>query len=147
MIDKINYISDDELERLILQVEQEELVAAPPDLMESILAKSTATRKQEFYAYCFRVITSVAAAIVLVFLMPGLTGRIADKNASSDFAQAIYQQEIPPYEDVVDPIPDKEEVVAAKTKTIPSKEEVLNKTGLFERVLRNTGWFNKKNEK
>ena len=36
MIEKLNYISDDELERLINQVEQEELGAAPPDLMESI---------------------------------------------------------------------------------------------------------------
>ena len=117
----LNYISDEELERLISQVEQEELVAAPPDLLENILnaepelshlmcceatyvleeeakqipnacfakgkitevpealtAQSTVKRmsaagKKEFYAYCFRVITSVAAAVVLVFLLPELT--------------------------------------------------------------------------
>ena len=117
----LNYISDEELEHLISQVEQEELVAAPPDLLENILnaepelshlmccevtyvskeeakqipnacfakrkitevpealtAQSTVQRmsaagKKEFYAYCFRVITSVAAAVVLVFLLPELT--------------------------------------------------------------------------
>ena len=37
MSENLNYISDEELERLIAQVEQEELVAAPPDLMEHIL--------------------------------------------------------------------------------------------------------------
>ena len=40
MIEKLNYISDDELERLIHHVEQEELVAAPPDLMEHILEEA-----------------------------------------------------------------------------------------------------------
>ena len=81
MTDNLNYISDDELERLICQIEENELVAAPPDLMDSILeaaelmdkppAKVTtvpaASRKKEFSAYCFRVITSVAAAVALVF--------------------------------------------------------------------------------
>ena len=37
MTDNLNYISDDELERLICQIEENELVAAPPDLMDSIL--------------------------------------------------------------------------------------------------------------
>lgn len=121
MSENLNYISDEELERLINQVEKEELVAAPPDLLENILnaepefshlmcceaiyvseeeakqipnacfakrkitevpevltAQSTVKRmsaagKKEFYAYCFRVITSVAAAVVLVFLLPELT--------------------------------------------------------------------------
>jgi len=173
MSKEFNYISDEALEQLIAQVEQDELVAAPPDLMEYILealepegepleesvqyaepmetkvlpVAARTTRKKEFYAYCFRVITSVAAAIVLVFLLPELTEGMEEKKfASSDFIQTVYRQEIPAYEDVVAPVPDKAEVVAAKT--IPSKEEVLNKTGLLERVLRNTDWFSKeKNEK
>ena len=37
MIENWNYIADEELEHLINQVEQEELVAAPPDLLENIL--------------------------------------------------------------------------------------------------------------
>lgn len=141
MTEKPNYISDEELVRLILQVEQKELVAAPPDLMENIFAKLKDTRKKEFYAYCFRVITSVAAAIVLVFLLPGLTEQMAEKKVSSDVLQTVYRQEIPSYEDVVSPVPDKAEVVVAEVT--PSKEEVLNKTGFFKRVISNTGWFNR----
>ena len=83
MIEKINYISDDELERLINQVEQEELVAAPPDLMESILEAAGKTKKKEFTVYCFRVITSVAAAVVLVFLLPELTKGMNLNGAAS----------------------------------------------------------------
>ena len=55
MIKNLNYISDDELEQLIAQVEQEELVTAPPDLTDRILeatVKSSAARRKEFYASC-----------------------------------------------------------------------------------------------
>ena len=53
MTENLNYISDDELERLIAKVEQEELVAAPPDLTERILEKAAASGKKEFSGYCF----------------------------------------------------------------------------------------------
>ena len=144
MMEKWNYISDEELEHLMLQVEQEELVAAPPDLMENILARTEAAQKREFYAYCFRVITSVAAAVALVFLLPGLTERIAEKQDSSEPARTVYLQVIPSYEDVVAPVPEKSDVVAQATR---SKEEVLNKTGLIEKVLNSSGWFDKKSNK
>lgn len=161
---RLNYISDEELEQLICQVEQEELVAAPPDLMENILAaagleemrvmsektslpttkivsvKEIAARKKEFYAYCFRVVTSVAAAVALVFLLPELSVWM-EQNASPDFVQTVYKQNIPAYETVVAEVPSKDEVLAVKT--IPSKEEVLNDTGLIERVISSTGWFSK----
>lgn len=160
MSEKLNYISDEELERLIYRVEQEELVAAPPDLMGDILraaglekesvqqtemvsVKKAATRKKEFYAYCFRVVTSVAAAIALVFLLPELSGRIK-QNVSYDFVQTVYKQTVPAYETVVAQVPSKEEVVAIKAT--PSKEEVLNDTGFIERVVNSTGWFNKKSK-
>lgn len=144
MTEKLNYISDEELEKLICQVEQEELVAAPPDLMEKILAAAGMTetavakaeehiteikrkpkqiRKKEFYAYCFRVVTSVAAAVALVFLLPQMTDRM----------------------DVVKPVPDKAAIVASEA--IPTKEEVLEDTGVVERIIRNTGWFNKTGNK
>jgi len=140
MIEKLNYISDAELEQLIAQVEQDELVAAPPDLEERILAaaefgkeaenlqlpktgetKKVVTRKKEFYAYCFRVVTSVAAAVALVFLLPQMTAWMG--------------------EEVAKPVPDKATVIA--TEGIPTKEEVLNDTGMVERIIRSTGWFNK----
>ena len=158
MTENVNYISDDELERLICQVEESELVTAPPDLMENILeaaelmdkppAKVTAvpaaSRKKEFYAYCFRVITSVAAAVALVFLLPDLTNRMS--------INGIYSQEhvdkwdvvgtVPVQEEVVKNVPDKAAVV--DTKPTPSKEEVLNDTGFFEKVISSTAeWFYK----
>jgi len=139
MNEQLNYISDTELEQLILQVEQEELVAAPPDLMENILVAVGKTKKKEFSSYCFRVITSVAAAIALVFLLPELTGQLEQYPFT-------HEQEVPSYEEVVEKVPSKEDVVASKPT--PTKEEVLNNTGLIERVLNNTGWFNKSdNEK
>ncbi len=150
---EFNYISDEALEQLINQVEQKELVAAPPDLMERILEAAGATKeivpqpapvipvkretKKEFYAYCIRVITSVAAALALIFLLPELSGRIKQT------APEIGNQEVPDWEDVVDVVPSRDEVVMAVL--IPTKEEVLDDTGFIKRVLDNTGWFNKKN--
>jgi len=138
MNEKVNYLSDEELEQLILQVEQKELVSAPPDLMEIVL--DAAARKKEFYAYCFRVVTSAAAAIALVFLLPELSGWMKQK-VSPDFVQTVYKQTVPAYEIVVEQVPGKDEVLA--TQSIPSKEEVLNDTGFMERVISSTGWFGK----
>lgn len=143
MIEKLNYISDDELERLISQVEQEELVAAPPDLMESIL-EAVVNRKKEFHAYCFRVITSVAAAVALVFLLPELTKGM-DLNGAAlqrNPEKSEIVRTVPSYEEVMIPVPSKNEVVAVKV--IPSKEEVLDDTGFFEKVISGTGdWLKK----
>lgn len=163
MNEKLNYISDAELEQLILQVEREELVAAPPDLMENILeivgldgetpkepAQSSeavvtkvvpvtprASRKKEFYSYCFRVITSVAAAVALVFILPELSALMQRTDASP----AWQRQEVPSPEEVVDAVPSREEVVLAMQT--PTRDEVLNGTGFIERVLNNAGWLNK----
>ena len=65
------YLSDLELEQLIRDVEQNELVGAPPDLAEQILHRvKMPDKKREFRRYCIRVMTSVAAAIAVVFLLP-----------------------------------------------------------------------------
>ena len=146
MNENLNYISDEELEQLIACVEQEELVAAPPDLAENVLAtvvKGEVARKKEFYSYCFRVITSVAAAIALVFLLPELSGWMEQK-ASPDFVQTVYRQKIPAYEEVVAPVPSKAEVVTGKAT--PSKEEVLNDTGFIEQIMNSAGWFIKESK-
>lgn len=154
MNENLNYISDEELEKLICQVEQDDLVAAPPDLSERIFeaaglrpktveGKPKVAKKKEFYSYCFRVITSVAAAVALVFLLPELSGWM-EQNVSPDFVQTVYRQVIPSYEEVVAPVPSKAEVVAAKAT--PSKEEVLNDTGFIERVINSTGWFDKESK-
>ena len=80
-----NYLSDEELENLIVDIEEHDLVSAPPELLNQVLSVIEDSkpyiqnaipfdiqRKKtiEFRKYCFQVITSVAAAIVLVFLFP-----------------------------------------------------------------------------
>ncbi len=79
---KKEYLSDEELKLLILEVEQNDMVIAPPDMDERILSGITpewerkeeglseGQRRKEFRHYCFRVWTSVAAAVVMVFLLP-----------------------------------------------------------------------------
>lgn len=167
MSEKLNYISDEMLEQLILQVEQKELVTAPPDLTEKILqatglgkessmeslkpekndafrmvsVKSKAIRKKEFYAYCFRVITSVAAAVALVFLLP-------ESSALGQRTNQIpeqYKQEVPRFDEVVDAVPSREKVILSGET--PTREEVLSDTGFFDRVLDASGWFRKENNK
>jgi len=158
MIENLNYISDEELEQLIYQVEQEELVTAPPDLEERILTtagfsgepetkiiavKPVAARRKEFYAYCFRVVTSVAAAVALVFLLPQMTDWMGEKVSSTQgyFEKYVMTETIPVQAEVVKKVPDKATVVAAEVT--PTKEEVLSDTGVVERIIRNTGWFGK----
>lgn len=97
MTEKFDYMSDEELELLIAHVEQNELVAAPPDMLEGILERvreskidaetvsdvknasdkpdvlqsaKSVTNIREFRRYCFKVCASVAAAVVLVFVLP-----------------------------------------------------------------------------
>lgn len=168
MIEKLNYISEAELERLINQVEREELVTAPPDLMEHILeaagmseeetaslmpmtpAKNSKTKKKEFTAYCFRVITSVAAAVALVFLLPHLTEwmNLNGTVSSELFSKSEVVQAVPSKEEIVstNAVPRKEEVVTEKA--VPRKEDVLDDTGFFEKVISDTAeWLKKEKNK
>lgn len=147
MKEELNYISDEALERLILDVEQNELVTAPPDLMEEVLAKlekqtirqvkKPPVKKKEFYVYCVRVITSVAAAVALVFLLPEVSGTVWQQMPLTE----VNRQEIPSREEVGDTVPAKEEVLV--TGKVPTKEEVLDDTGWVEKVFRDAGWIRK----
>ena len=83
------YLSDADLKALIMQIEQQELVMAPPDLKDWILREvqaetktqtETKDKKAEFRRYCFRVWTSVAAAILLIFMLPMISGQNADSG-------------------------------------------------------------------
>ncbi len=85
-----NYLSEEELEALVADIEEHDLVQAPPDLLNQILytieesisfENNTSllekdlfyiqrNKTREFRKYCIQVITSIAAAIVLVFLLP-----------------------------------------------------------------------------
>lgn len=80
-----NYMSDEELELLIADVEQNELVAAPPDMLEKILEHieedgasvpqdvKSGNNLREFRKYCFKVCASVAAAVILIFALPEIS--------------------------------------------------------------------------
>ena len=63
------YLSDEELNAMICEIESCDLVMAPPGIKENVLRK-VANKKKEFVTYCFRVVLSAAAAIVLMFLLP-----------------------------------------------------------------------------
>lgn len=80
-----NYLSDEELEALIADIEENDFVSAPPELLNQILHTIEVSelgikpltyfemqkkKTIEFRKYCIQVITSVAAAIVIVFLLP-----------------------------------------------------------------------------
>lgn len=79
------YLTDEELEQLILEVEEHELVTAPPSLLDEVLThvevkekreaiqqSTTEYKVKEFQKYCIRVITSSAAAIAILFALPNV---------------------------------------------------------------------------
>lgn len=149
MNQKLEYLTDEELKLLIEEVEQEELVEAPPDLMEGILVAtglaepdresgvpekapemetqpisvrrvSLEKRKKEYRAYCFRVITSVAAAIVLVFLLPGTASSVSKEPSAWE-----------------------EEVTQGRYE---SKEAALTGSDFLTKKLGGTSWFDYTNQ-
>lgn len=119
------YLSDEELERLIADVEQNELVAAPPDLMEGILSGIETTTILEFRRYCFRVLTSVAAAVAILFLLPGL-GKVQFLDMPAGQQIMVWETARP------------EIKTPAQYAT---KEEVLDDRGIFTGVFGGTNIF------
>ena len=133
---KNEYLSDEELEQLILDVEQHELVAAPPEILERVLDnigtiqgnsnhnlgqnKPSDNKVREFRSYCFRVLTSVAAAIMIVFLLPELLDtQLADVSTRQD-------------------------IVAPRKYA--TKEEALNDKGILMRTLGGVTIFDNDNK-
>lgn len=99
------YLTDEELDALICEVEMTEMTMAPPDLLDDILQRIDATddiehedwnesetketvsepakpprmnriekRRKEYRRFCIQVASSAAAAILLIFMLPLLTG-------------------------------------------------------------------------
>lgn len=136
MILNDEYLSDEALEQLISEVEDGDLVPAPPELKDNILhvifgdlhtentsekeetAEATGEmlkppqerkkqKNRELAAYSFRVAMSAAAAVAFIFIMPYLPGFEQSEN--------IREQEY------------------------PTREEVLNDTGILKRVFGKDG--------
>ena len=94
------YLTDDQLQHLIADVESREMVAAPVDLAEQILAgmvrvedggsqkpvmdSQKADRQREFRTYCIRVAASVAACIALLFTVPALRSDLEQPCAGTE---------------------------------------------------------------
>ena len=89
--DMPDYLSEEELLKLISDIENEDIVKAPPDIMENILSTvqeegtdrppaseqkeiSLIERRRYFIKYCLRTALSAAAAIALTFSLPYLKG-------------------------------------------------------------------------
>ena len=134
--DKMEYLTDAELECLIRETEQDGLVPAAPDLQELILEvleqetqacvktdmkvlkgadqQGKQEKILEFKRYRLRVLTTVAAAVALVFLLPKVEGL---QIAETDFLKSMGEQEY------------------VRQHKYETKEEALSDSGMLEDVL------------
>jgi len=129
--ENMEYLTDAELECLIRETEQTELVPVAPDLQDMILEaleleisvlkepeeRSAQEKVTEFKRYRFRVLTTVAAAVLLVFLLPKLEGL---QQQESEFGKLLVKHEHYGY--------------MMQTR-YESKEEALNDSGILETIL------------
>lgn len=148
MILHSEYLTDEELELLISETE-DDLIPAPPEMADRIMglmreapqlkeveAVSEAKRepgqskkiskKREFAAYCFRVAMSVAAAIAFMCIVPNLPG--FDEYGVEPKVQEYADKEAYLKENGSEP---RQEVYT----TYPTREEVLNDKSIMQRLL------------
>lgn len=148
MILHSEYLTDEELELLISETE-DDLMPAPPEMTDRIVniiwketqvkensvAEKTRSKtcqskkngkRREFAAYCFRVAMSVAAAIVFMCIVPNLPG--FDEYSAEPEAQEYADKEAYLKENGSAP---RQEVYA----TYPTREDVLNDKSLMQKLL------------
>ena len=112
----IPYLSDEELNKLITDIEDEMPVQAPAGIENKVLSFIDLKRRRknaEFGKYCARVGFAVAAAIALVCIVPFIPDAGVKITPKDSFAAS---------ESVIS----REEILGRKT--VRSREEVLNKT-------------------
>ena len=107
-----SYLSDEELNALICEIESSDLVMAPPGIKANVLNK-VENKKKEYVMYCFRVVLSAAAAIVMLFLLHGSVGNIS------------FEKEIPTKKEVLE------------TEKYVSKEEALDDRSFLQKIFDN----------
>ncbi|RKM60519.1 hypothetical protein D6855_07360 [Butyrivibrio sp. CB08] len=122
-----NYLSDEELNALIAETESEGLVQAPKGLHAEVISRidrnpapSHKESKTEFYRFTYKVVLSVAAAVLLMAILP----RSFDTK-----------QHIPTREEVLNEKAAREEIHIIPQKQQPTKDELLeeqNKEELLE---------------
>ena len=111
----IPYLSDDELDNLIMDIEGKETVQAPSGIERNVLSFiefKKRRKREEFGRYCLRVGFAVAAAIALVCIVPFIPdtkARIPSREA------AVAERNIMTRDEVLE------------KKSVLTKEEVLSK--------------------
>lgn len=130
-----NYLSDEELERLMSEIESKDMVFAPPGIQEQVLRaldetsyvtkeRSHADKIREFKRYRFRVIATVAAAVIAVFVLP----KVENLQSNTTPEQPIVRQEI------------------LKKGRYKTKEEALNDSSMLENVFGGVHIFSNKDK-
>ena len=130
-----SYLSDEELEYLMCEIESKDLVFAPPDIQEQVLnvldetphvitERSNTDKIREFKRYRFRVLATVAAAVVAVFVLPRV--------------ENLQQHTMPEK-----PSAKQDFLKKGRYKT---KEEALNDSSMLENMLGNVNIFSDKDK-
>ncbi len=115
----IPYLSDDELSKLIMDVEGKELVQAPAGIERKVLSFVEHKRRRktvEFSTYCLRVAFAVAAAIAIVCIVPFIPETKANIPSREE---AVLTRNVVSREEVLSsrPAPTKEEVLQKNSNT------------------------------
>jgi len=108
------YLTDSELEELIRETESRDLIPAPPDMREYVLEVLGQEKTVAFKRYRLRVLTSVAAAVAVVFLLPKPEG------IQKEMTDVLTPEQKPGY------------VVRSRYDT---REEALKDKGMLEKAL------------
>ena len=98
-----DYLSEEELDRLIRQVESQEMLHAPIHLKDNVMAQIRSEKRsiksRQIFVYRVKVLAAMAAALMLVILMPDdhmekLTGIAVLQTQNESLEQmAIRRQE------------------------------------------------------
>lgn len=111
----IPYLSDDDLDKLIMDIEGKELVQAPAGIERNVISFIEHKKRRktvEFSKYCLRVGFAVAAAIALVCMVPYIPAagvKVASREAVVRERNVISRDEF------------------LQGKSIMTREEVLKK--------------------
>ena len=113
------------MELLIADVEQKELVLAPPDMLEEILKQVDLVVKpksniREFRMYCLKVCASVAVAVIFVFALPSISENLT--------------------------LQEPERECSIKESKFATREEFLNNQGYFTEKFGGTNIFSGERE-
>ena len=94
----IDYLSDEELNKLIAEVEADELVPAPHSIKDSLLGSDKLSKEEEYRRYKLRVIASAAAAIAILastsYLKQAVPENLTDKLQGTRIdSQGIFEKD------------------------------------------------------